>query len=178
MGLMWVRVDVNGFSEQYLRHTSDQNEGLAGSDWQTYDPRTGGIRTIHDVQNQVDVTTELVKSSGDEACCEWAVRVSVTPGVDAAKDINWLMVFYIGTEERNPTDESFLVCHDIDFGDVVNCYGNQRQLQNFTLHVRNLSNRDDESVMTHQLSLRSDTVPADGIWQAEGKWRSTNLVHT
>ena len=180
-GLMWVRMDDDGFLEQYLRHSSDQNEGLAGFDWQTYDPRTGGVQTIRDVQNQVDMTTEVFKTPGDEACCQWGVRISGTARVDAPKDIEWLVVFYIGSEERNPADESFLACDKVVLKEAVNCYGrfgDQSQLQNFTLHVRNLAHRNDNNLLSHKVKLRSDTVPPDGIWQAESKSRSRVLVLT
>src|ERR1700712_3284560 len=64
-----------------------------------YDPRTGGIQTIHDAGKQMDITTSLVKVSdaGDKGG-NWAVRIKGTPRKGAPEDLKSTVVFSIASE--------------------------------------------------------------------------------
>ena len=168
IGLMWVHTENGIFAEDNLRHACN-DEGMAGYGWDTYDPRTGGTQSFHDVGNFIDITTELFKPSDADACCQWGVRITGNLRLDAPKDIESLVVFYVGTEERMPTEESFLHCTKLDEGNEVHCYGNQLNLQNFTLQIRDRAYIGEGKQAKLGTSIRSDAVPADGMWQAKGK---------
>ncbi|CAI4216854.1 unnamed protein product [Parascedosporium putredinis] len=66
-GLMWGKVnDFESirdciFRSLAFRYTCEQHEGLAGYGWDEYDIRRGGVETIHDVANQLDLTVSFVK---------------------------------------------------------------------------------------------------------------------
>lgn len=168
MGLMWAHTENGRFAEDDLRHACN-NEGMAGYGWDTYDPRTGGTQSFQDVGNFVDITTDLFKPLDGDACCEWGVRVTGKPRLDAPKDLESLVVFYIGSEERIPSENSFLQCTKPEEGDEVGCYGNQLNLHNFTLQIRDHAYVGEGKEANHRTSIRSDAVPADGMWQAKCK---------
>ena len=167
MGLMWTRTQNGTFEEKTLRHGCEQSDGMAGYGWDEYDPRTGGSQTIYDVGNSIDVRTDFFKPKGDGSCCQWAVRINGTPRADAPKDLESLVVFYIGSEDPNPTEDSFLDCAEAEGLAVMKCSGNQRHVPSFTLQFQE-PQRDNVPVQRgYAASIRSDSVPADGIWQAK-----------
>ena len=166
MGLMWAKTEDNGLAEKDLRHTCEQSERMAGYGWDTYDPRTGGSQTIHDAGNFINMSTEFFKHS-ERAGSQWGLRISGTPRSDAPTGEEWLVIFYIGSEERNPSEDSFLICSKSNETEAVDCYGNQSQIHNFTLRVENLAVHGGGQQVGHPVSVRSDTVPPDGIWQAK-----------
>jgi mannosyl-oligosaccharide glucosidase len=167
MGLMWAKTEDSALAEKDLRHTCEQSERMAGYGWNTYDPHTGGSQTIHDASNFIDITTEFLKPSDESARYQWGARISGTRRPDAPKDQEWLVVFYIGSEERNPSEDSFLVCSKSNETETVDCYGNQSQIQNFTLRVQDLAVHGGRQQEGHPVLVRSDAVPPDGIWQAK-----------
>ena len=168
MGLMWVHAENGTFAEENLRHACNY-EGMAGYGWDTYDPRTGGTQSFHDVGNFIDITADLFKPPDADACCQWGVRITGNVRLDAPKDLESLVLFYVGTEERMPSEDSFLHCTKPDEGNEVKCYGNQLNLHNFTLQIRDRTYIGEGKQANLRTSIRSDAVPADGMWQAKGK---------
>lgn len=77
--LSWVRVEDFQKVQNNVRLTCEQHEGMAGYGWDSYDPRTGGVQTIHDKGNGIDLETSFVTIS-DGA---WAARIKGTPREDA-----------------------------------------------------------------------------------------------
>ena len=69
---------------------------MAGYGWERYDPRNGGIQTIHDEGNKIDITTSFTKT----AAGQWGVRISGTPRDGAPADIKTTVVFYAGVEAQ------------------------------------------------------------------------------
>lgn len=167
MGLMWAKTENDEFASQDLRHSCQHREGIDGYWWENYDPRTGGSQTIHDITNYIDIRTDFFKSMNEDAGQRWGARVSGTPRPDAPKDLEWLLVFYLGTEARDSDADSFLLCSETRDADSVGCYGNQSQLQDFSLQIRGLRNHAGKEQPGHTVSIRSDEVPGNGIWQAE-----------
>ena len=76
-----------------FRYTCEQHEGMAGYGWDRYDPRTGGVQTVHDAGNSLDITTSFIKdtSAGDKGG-NWAVRVKGTPRPGAPDDLKSTVV--------------------------------------------------------------------------------------
>jgi len=72
---------------------------MAGYGWEQYDPRYGGVQTIHDAGNQIDITTSFVKipEAGGKGG-HWGVRVSGTPREDAHSDLKTTVVFIAAVE--------------------------------------------------------------------------------
>jgi mannosyl-oligosaccharide glucosidase len=58
---------------------------MEGYGWDKYDPRHGGIQTMHDNGNHIDITTSFVKIPGSGGNGgNWGVRVHGKPHRDAA----------------------------------------------------------------------------------------------
>ena len=77
--LAWARVEDFVKVQNNVRHTCEQHEGMDGYGWDSYDPRTGGVQTIHDKGNGIDLETSFVTISEGA----WAARVKGTPRQDA-----------------------------------------------------------------------------------------------
>ena len=82
-----------------MRYTCEQNEGMDGYGWESYDPRTGGLQVIHDRGNSIDISTEFVKfpdhgSHGGS----WGARIRGTPREDANPDLRTTAIFTVNVE--------------------------------------------------------------------------------
>jgi mannosyl-oligosaccharide glucosidase len=119
MGLMWGKLDEGEKSmsstilshsipktiphandnDQGLRHTIEKDDNMAGYGWTSYDSRIGGSQTIHDVENEIDLTTEFVKKYEGQEAGNWALRVRGTPRKGAEKGLKIQIVFYVGMEK-------------------------------------------------------------------------------
>ncbi|KAF2672444.1 glycoside hydrolase [Microthyrium microscopicum] len=98
MGLLWSKVEDYESVQHNFRYTCEQHAGMAGYGWDRYDPRTGGIQTIHDAGNEIDITTSFVKDTSDgENGGTWAVRIKGTPRPGAPEDLKSTVVFSIAS---------------------------------------------------------------------------------
>jgi len=61
------------------RHACDQGDGLDSYTWTHFDPRQGGVQILQDSQNNVKITTELLKVPGGSHGGSWAARVKGEP---------------------------------------------------------------------------------------------------
>lgn len=71
---------------------------MAGYGWDEYDARNGGIQTIHDAGNSIDITTSFVKMQGGNHGGSWAVRIKGVPRADAPPALKTTVVFYASLE--------------------------------------------------------------------------------
>ncbi|KAF2454506.1 glucosidase I [Lineolata rhizophorae] len=97
-GLMWSRVDDYTSVQSNFRHTCEQSENMAGYGWTTYDARHGGLQTIHDADNELDLTTSFVKFPGGSHGGSWGLRVTGTPRAGAPPDLKSTVVFSASIE--------------------------------------------------------------------------------
>lgn len=67
---------------------------MAGYGWDEYDIRTGGIQTIHDAGNFIDITTSFVKIPGGHNGGSWGVRIKGVPRDDAPPALKTTIIFY------------------------------------------------------------------------------------
>jgi hypothetical protein len=72
------------------RHACDQGDGLDQYTWTQFDAREGGIQVLKDSQNNVKITTELLKVDGGENGGSWAARIMGEP-INQGSDISALM---------------------------------------------------------------------------------------
>lgn len=79
--LLWGRVEDYTTVQHNIRFTCEQGEDMAGYGWDAYDARTGGVQTIHDKGNGVDLETSFVKF--DEGRAGWGARIKGTIREDA-----------------------------------------------------------------------------------------------
>lgn len=65
-----------------VRHSCEQGDKLAGYNWLEHDGRSSGIQVIKDTENNVELTTQLLKTPGGEEGGSWAMRIAGQP-IDA-----------------------------------------------------------------------------------------------
>ena len=149
---------------QDLRHSCEQDEGMAGYGWTAYDVRKGGMQIINDTGNKLDLTTQFAKVSDDRGSEKWALRVKGSLRANSRDRQKTTMIFYLGNEDSN----SRIQCTKGDKinssnGDVV-CDGTMVGLRSFKLQIPGHRENSDSILGT---SVSSSTVPADTIWQAK-----------
>jgi mannosyl-oligosaccharide glucosidase len=186
MGLMWTRVEDYQSVQTNFRHTCEQHEGFAGYGWDRYDPRHGGIQTIHDAGNQIDITTSFFKdtTAGDKGG-NWGVRIKGTPREDAPADLKSTLFFYVAMEgppgtagifsrlEAKGTEEEMKNGYD---GDVA-IEGEHAGLGEFKLLVKGDAGSENRhpthghpSGMEKSLDktfVHSASLPEEVLWQTK-----------
>jgi mannosyl-oligosaccharide glucosidase len=165
-----------------FRLTCEQTEGMTGYGWDRYDPRHGGVQSIHDAGNELDITTSFVKISdaGDKGG-HWAVRIKGAPRPGADEDLKATVVFAIASEggglstlevvgdEENIRDIRGIV------GDVV-LSGENPSLGQFKIvitegkgkHPMHTHPSEDERPLDRTF-VASDNFPREHLWQSKRK---------
>ncbi|KAK8058662.1 glycoside hydrolase [Apiospora phragmitis] len=173
-GLMWAKVDNFQDVQNNFRWTCEQNEGMAGYGWDEYDTRKGGVQTIHDAGNKIDLTTSLVKIPGGAHGGSWAVRVKGEPREDAPEDLETTIIFYANTEGLGQTLEVSGENENTGFSGDVTLKGSSPGLGDYKLVVTKGTGNHPTS--NHPLSaerggdktlVNSMTVPEEHAWQGK-----------
>ncbi|KAI1197176.1 family 63 glycoside hydrolase [Nemania serpens] len=171
--LSWVKVDNYVDVQGNVRYTCEQNEDMAGYGWEEYDTRKGGIQTIHDAKNQIDMTTMFVKIPGGAHGGSWGARIKGEPRDDAPPDLKTTVIFYLVTEGLQETID-VAEGTPTGFDDDVTFTGTSRDLGGYKFVVTKgeglhptsdhpaSAQRDLEKTVVH-----SDTVPLHHLWQAK-----------
>lgn len=153
---------------------------MAGYGWDRYDPRTGGVQTIHDSGNEVDITTSFVKdtTAGNKGG-NWAVRISGVPRSGAPADLRTTVFFSIASLSQNlgalEVDGDLEALKDTQGmeGDVV-FKGQTHELGSFRIKVtagkgsrpqHNHPSGDDRSL--DRSFVASINVPKEALWQSK-----------
>lgn len=162
-GLMWSNVDNAARISKNLRHTCEQDEGMAGYGWTAYDPRTGGHEIIHDTGNKIDLSLDYVKDhhSPDD---DWGLRISGRLRDDAQRTQRTTAVFYIGHEALHGDFE----CGLSPSSDAeASCAGLLAASKRFTLDIIPAMNENDMDSSPVIMNMQSLQVPRDTLWQAK-----------
>ncbi|KAF2156237.1 glycoside hydrolase family 63 protein [Myriangium duriaei CBS 260.36] len=176
-GLMWARVDDFASVQNNFRHTCEQNEGMAGYGWDSYDPRHGGKQTIHDAGNGIDITTEFVKfpdrgSNGGS----WGARIKGVPREEAPPNLRSTVVFYAGLEGFGSlsVDNVEGTEEEQGFEGDVKIAGQTNDLGDFHLTVTQGTGRHPQSShpgahedQADHTRVHSMQIPEAGLWQAK-----------
>lgn len=145
---------------------------MEGYGWDEYDPRKGGVQTIHDVNNYIDIKTFFVKVPGGNHGGSWALRVRGTARKDAPDDLKTTVVFHatlegIGSLE---VEEPELLGYEDD----VTLNGDSDGLGKYTLTVT--KGRGNHPAATHasyedkplnRTIVNSMRIPEDYLWQSK-----------
>jgi mannosyl-oligosaccharide glucosidase len=147
---------------------------MKGYGWEEYDPRRGGIQSIHDIENGIDLTTSFVKFPGGAHGGSWAARIKGVLNEDAPKEQKTIVVFYVTQEGEDselralPSDDE----HGYE-GDVT-LNGHSETLGNYKLVVtkgKGVQPQSDHDLSTlrgpGQTVVQSLTYPEEHIWQAK-----------
>lgn len=96
--LMWGKIETYTDFQNGVRYTCEQNEGMQGYGWDEYDTRKGGVQSIHDKENKVDITTSFVKLPGGAHGGSWAARIKGQLREDADPDQKTILFLYVTQE--------------------------------------------------------------------------------
>ncbi|KAK8101180.1 hypothetical protein PG999_011554 [Apiospora kogelbergensis] len=173
-GLMWAKVDNFQDVQHNFRWTCEQNEGMAGYGWDEYDTRKGGVQTIHDAGNKIDMTTSFVKIPGGAHGGSWAVRVKGEPREDAPEGLETTVVFYANTEGLGHTLDVSGESDSTGFSGDITLKGSSAGLGDYKLVVT--KGTGDHPTSNHPISaerkgdqtlVHSLTVPEEHSWQGK-----------
>ncbi|KAK3326310.1 glycoside hydrolase family 63 protein [Apodospora peruviana] len=174
-GLMWGKVDTYSDFQQSVRYTCEQNEGMKGYGWNEYDTRRGGVQSIHDIENGIDITTSFVKVPGGAHGGSWAARIKGELNDDAPKDRKTIVILYV-TQEGGLGSELEAVEGDNEHGyeDDVTLKGASDALGKYKLVVTKGAGTQPTSDHTlsqfrgpGQTVVQSLTLPDEVVWQAK-----------
>ena len=148
---------------------------MDGYGWDEYDVRQGGLQTIHDAGNKVDITTEFVKIPGGKHGGSWGVRVKGTPRNDAPEHLMTTVIFYASMEGFGSLDVANEP-DDLGFLDTVTLQGQTNELGNFKLDITTGPDTNAHPPATHETYgskpldrtiVASFQVPEEAIWQTK-----------
>ncbi|KAI5461508.1 family 63 glycoside hydrolase [Mariannaea sp. PMI_226] len=172
-GLMWGKVNSYEDIQQGFRYTCEQGEDIHGYGWDEYDARTGGVQTIHDEGNNVDITTSFVKFPGGSHGGSWAARIKGEIRSDAPKDSKTMLFYYIAQEGEGELGTDGAGSPAGFEGDVT-FKGNSKALGDYTILVT--KGTGDHPATNHELFphrkgentvVLSANIPSEAIWQGK-----------
>lgn len=173
-GLMWAKVDNYVDVQKSIRWTCEQNEGMAGYGWEEYDTRKGGVQTIHDAGNKIDVTTMFVKIPGGGHGGSWAARIKGEPREDAPADLMTTVIFYLTTEPVGDYLEVDGQGDDTGFDGDVTLKGSSVDLGDYKIVIT--KGKGNHPTSEHEISSERDlektvvqslTMADEFLWQAK-----------
>ncbi|KAI9149434.1 mannosyl-oligosaccharide glucosidase [Paramyrothecium foliicola] len=172
-GMMWTKVDTFADVGKGFRYTCEQGGDIHGYGWDEFDARTGGVQSIHDQGNGIDITTSFVKVPGGSKGGSWAARIKGQVREDASPNTKTAIYYYIAQEgegelavEGEGTDRGFE-------GDVK-FTGSSNALGDYTLVVTQgngehpTSDHDIASKRRADTTLvRSTDLGDEMLWQGQ-----------
>ncbi|KHO00357.1 glucosidase I [Metarhizium album ARSEF 1941] len=171
-GLMWGRIEQYNDVKDGLRYTCEQGEDIHGYGWDEYDARSGGIQTIHDEGNKIDITTSFIKVPGGSNGGSWAVRIKGQLHENAPADHKTVVYYYIAQEGKGelvPQGEG----DELGYRGDATFLGNSEALGDYKIVVAEGSGKHPAG--NHEIStsrpgdvtlVHSAEVSDDAIWQA------------
>ncbi|KAL6902548.1 glycoside hydrolase family 63 protein [Trichoderma evansii] len=173
-GLMWGRAEGYMDIQNLFRYTCEQGQDIHGYGWDEFDARTGGIQTIHDEGNGLDVTISFIKVPGGSHGGSWGARIKATVRDDAPPDSKYLVHYYVAQEELGD-----LVAQGNDNGGIgfegdVTFKGSSPSLGDYNVVITKGTGNHPTS--DHDISatrrgdttvVRSVSLPANDVWQAK-----------
>ncbi|KXX75152.1 putative mannosyl-oligosaccharide glucosidase [Madurella mycetomatis] len=173
-GLMWGKVETYTNFQETVRYTCEQNEGMKGYGWEEYDPRKGGVQSIHDIGNGIDITTSFVKIPGGAHGGNWAVRIKGVLGEDAPKDQKTTVIFYVTQEGANSELQALEGDDDKGYEGDVTLKGRSEALGGYKLVVtkgEGVQPKSDHEISEirgpGQTVVQSLTYADEFVWQAK-----------
>ncbi|EFZ04399.1 glycoside hydrolase family 63 protein [Metarhizium robertsii ARSEF 23] len=171
-GLMWGRIEEYNDVKDGLRYTCEQGEDIHGYGWDEYDARSGGIQTIHDKGNKIDITTSFSKIPGGSNGGSWAVRIKGKLHEDAPADHKTVVYYYIAQEGKGELAAQG-EGDELGYKGDATFIGNSEALGDYKIVVTEGSGKYPAG--DHEISasrpgdvtlVHSAEVSEDAIWQA------------
>ncbi|KAK4114488.1 glycoside hydrolase family 63 protein [Canariomyces notabilis] len=173
-GLMWGKVETYTDFQNTVRYTCEQNEGMKGYGWEEYDPRKGGVQSIHDIENGIDITTSFVKIPGGAHGGNWAARIKGVINEDSPKDQKTTVILYVTQEGGDSELQALPGDDDTGYEGDVTLKGRSEPLGNYKLVVtkgEGVQPKSDHGISEirgpGQTVVQSLTYPDEVVWQAK-----------
>ncbi|TPX08230.1 uncharacterized protein E0L32_001874 [Thyridium curvatum] len=173
-GLMWAKVDSYTEVQNAVRYTCEQNEGMAGYGWEEFDTRNGGVQSIHDAENNIDITTSFVKVPGGSHGGSWAARIKGVPRSDAPADLKTTVLLYVTQEGLGSVLEASPSSEKQGYDGDVTISGNSHALGDYKLVITRGQGEhpsSDHEFSEHRhldkTTVQSFTLPDEHLWQAK-----------
>lgn len=156
-----------------FRYTCEQGEDIHGYGWDEYDARVGGVQSIHDDGNRIDITTSWVKIPGGAHGGSWAARIKgeLQDGAPTTTKTN---VFYYFAQEGEGELAAEGEGTEFGFEGDVGFKGKSDSLGDYSIVVTKGKGKHPTS--NHDLSktrrgdttlVRSSDAAEDIQWQAK-----------
>ncbi|KAL7974608.1 glycoside hydrolase family 63 protein [Trichoderma sp. SZMC 28014] len=173
-GLMWGRAEGYMDIQQLFRYTCEQGQDIHGYGWDEFDARTGGVQTIHDEGNGLDVTISFIKVPGGSHGGSWGARIKATVRDDAPPDSKYLVHYYVAQEELGDLIVQGDDNDGIGFEGDVTFKGSSHSLGDYNVVITKGTGNHPTS--DHEISatrrgdttvVRSVSLAAGDVWQAK-----------
>lgn len=195
-GLLWARIEDFSDAQHNIRFTCEQNEDMAGYGWDAYDPRTGGVQTMHDKDNGIDLKTYFVKF--DEGKGGWGARIKGEAREDAeprmgsqngvAENLKTSVWFTVGVEGLGSIEaEGADAAEELGYDRNVVFAGRTTDLGEFKLTISEPSDKPQHPFHNHpsyqskpldHTFVHSVQVPEEALWQSKGMLYSCDKTST
>ena len=152
---------------------------MAGYGWDEYDTRRGGVQTIHDAGNHLDLTTSFVKIPGGGHGGSWAARIKGELRDDAPPDLKTTLMFYVASESLGEVAEVVPGGDDLGFDGDVTLQGHSHVLGDYKLVVTKGTGAHPTSA--HPISTSRDlekTTVQSLNFQPKRLWMANQIVFT
>ncbi|PHH67632.1 hypothetical protein CDD80_684 [Ophiocordyceps camponoti-rufipedis] len=173
-GLMWGRMENFEDIKDGFRYTCEQGKDIPGYGWDEFDARTGGVQTIHDEGNNIDISTSFVKIAGGGHGGSWAARIKGTPRASAPDKLKSTVVYYLAQEGDGDLEPEQQEGSEGGFKSDVLFRGRSNALGSYKMVITNGKGEhptsDDELSSTRPgdtTVVNSQQLPDDMIWQAK-----------
>ncbi|KAG9252324.1 glycoside hydrolase [Emericellopsis atlantica] len=180
-GLLWG--GVNTFEEvpQNFRYTCEQGGDIHGYGWDEYDARTGGVQSIHDDGNKIDMTTSWVKIPGGDHGGNWAARIKgqLQDGAPLTTKTN---VFYYFAQEGDASENGATITvegtgGEFGFEGDIKLKGTSDELGDYTIVVTKGEGKHPTSKHSISESRRGDTTLVRSVEAAaEIQWQAKAVL--
>lgn len=147
---------------------------MKGYGWEEYDARKGGIQSIHDIENGLDLTTSFVKAPGGAHGGSWAARIKGVLGEDTPRDQKTMVVLYVTQEGSNSELRALEGDSDKGYEGDVTLTGRSDALGNYKLVItkgEGVQPKSDHKISEArgpgQTVVQSLTYPDEVVWQAK-----------
>jgi mannosyl-oligosaccharide glucosidase len=147
---------------------------MKGYGWDEYDPRRGGVQSIRDTGNNLDITTSFVKVPGGAHGGNWAARIKGVLSDDAPPNQKTIVIYYVTQEGDNSQLEALAGDDEKGYHGDVTLKGHSEALGNYKLVIT--QGDGDQPKSDHDLSsirgpgqtvVQSLTYPEEHLWQAK-----------
>ncbi|KAK4164913.1 putative mannosyl-oligosaccharide glucosidase [Cladorrhinum sp. PSN259] len=173
-GLLWGKVESYNDFQHTVRYTCEQNEGMKGYGWDEYDTRNGGVQSIHDIENGIDLTTSFVKIPGGAHGGSWAARIKGVLNEDTPKDQKTTVILYVSQEGGGDLVAAPEKDNEFGYEGDVTLNGQSEGLGKYKLVVtkgEGVQPKSDHPISERwgpgQTVVQSLTYADDVVWQAK-----------